>query len=192
MLGMLAYNQITTGSYITLDGQPYEVLSSQITKKQRQKPSNQTKLKNLVNGKVIERAFHQSDTVTEASLEKRSRIYLYNRRAEYWFVDPNNPKDRSSIDEQLIRDKKRFLKEKTPVDILYFDNSPIGIKLPIKVELAVIEAPPSLRGNTAQGGTKQITLETGAVASVPLFINEGDVIRINTETGQYVERVSKS
>ena len=189
---MLSYKEITPRTYIILDSEPYEVLSSQITKKQRQKPANQTRLRNLLRGNVIEHAFHQSDTVLEAFLETRALRYLYNHRGEYWFSNPLNPRERLKIDTSLIGDKYYFLKENNLVDILYFNDKPIGIKFPIKVNLKVVEAPPSLRGDTAQGGTKQVTLETGLVLNTPLFINEGDVVRINTETGEYVERVSKS
>ena len=188
---MLSYNEITAGVCITLNGKPYEVLSSRITKKQRQKPSNQTKLKSLVTGKVIERAFHQSDTAEEAEITARKLRHLYHHQDDFWFADPENPRERTKIDNELIGGKKNFLKENTPVDILYFDGTPIGIKLPIKVDLLVAEAPPTLRGDTTQGGNKQVTLETGMVVTTPLFISEGDTVRINTETGEYVERVKK-
>ena len=190
--GMLSYKEITPRTYIVLDGEPYEVLSSQITRKQRQKPSNQTRLRNLLRGNVIERTFHQSDTVPEALLETQTLRYLYNHRDEYWFSNPLDSRERLKIDTSLISNKHYFLKENNLVDILYFNNKPIDIKFPIKVDLKVSEAPPSLRGDTAQGGTKQVTLETGAVITTPLFINIGDTVRVNTETGEYVERVSKS
>lgn len=189
---MLSYKEITPRTYIVLDGEPYEVLSSQITRKQRQKPSNQTRLRNLLRGNVIERTFHQSDTVPEALLETQTLRYLYNHRDEYWFSNPLDSRERLKIDTSLISNKHYFLKENNLVDILYFNNKPIDIKFPIKVDLKVSEAPPSLRGDTAQGGTKQVTLETGAVITTPLFINIGDTVRVNTETGEYVERVSKS
>ena len=188
---MLSYNEITPRTYIVLDNEPYEVLTSQITKKQRQKPSNQTKLRSLSRGKVIERAFHQSDMVEEAKLETQTLLYIYNHRDIHWFSDPKNPRERVSIDTSLIGDKHMFLKKDTPIDILKFKDKPIGIKLPIKVDLVVSEAPPTLRGDTAQGGTKQIILETGATITTPLFINTGDTVRVNTETGEYVERVKK-
>ena len=174
-----------------LQGEPHEVLSSQITKKQRQKPSNQTRLKNLRTGKVFEKAFHQSDTVEEADIEKRTIKHLYTTKGEYWFSDKDNPKDRFSLSEDIISGKE-FLKENELVSALMFNDTIIGITLPIKVELTVTEAPPAVRGNTAQGATKQIVLESGARISAPLFIDEGDIIRVNTETGEYAERVEKS
>lgn len=198
---MLNYNEIIQRKYIVLDDEPYEVLSSNTAKKNRQKPVNQTKLKNLITGRVTERAFHQSDTVEEADLSTKKIQYLYNNQVEYWFCEENNPRNRFNLKEELIGTSGKFFKEKEVVSALVFsakggpasvrNDEIIGIKLPIKIDLKVAEAPPAVRGNTAQGGTKQITLETGLTINVPLFINEGDIVRINTDTGEYVERVEK-
>ena len=188
---MLNYNEILPRKYIVLENEPYEVLSSSTAKKNRQKPVNQTKLKNLINGHVIERAFHQSDKVEEARINKRVIKYLYSNRGESWFCDPKNPKDRFSLTKEVIRGNSLFMKENSEIIGLTFNNSIIGISLPIKIELEVTEAPPGIKGNTAQGGVKQVTLETGAIISTPLFIAEGDIVRINTETGKYTERVEK-
>jgi elongation factor P len=186
---MIPYNNIVTKKFIVIDKDPYEVLSSHIAKKQRQKATNQTKLKNLKSGKVIDRTFHQSDAVPEADITKDTAEYLYNHRGVFWFNDKN--KKRFSIEEDKIGTSQKFLKENTSIDLLLFGNEIIGLSLPPKVNLKVVEAPPSTKGNTAQGGTKQVTLETGATVSVPLFINQGDIIRVNTETGEYTERVEK-
>ncbi|PIT90920.1 elongation factor P [Candidatus Kaiserbacteria bacterium CG10_big_fil_rev_8_21_14_0_10_49_17] len=188
---MLNYNEIQSKKTIILDGEPYIVLSAQTVKKQRQKPTNQTKLKNLVTGSVVERTFHQSDKVDEADIEKREVKYLYSNKGESWFCNPNKPSDRFLIDAELISDSLPYMKENEVVEALVFDEKIIGVSIPIKVDLKVTEAPPAVRGDTAQGGTKQVVLETGATTITPLFINEGDVIRINTETGEYVERVGK-
>ena len=188
---MLTYNEITPKKHIVLDGEPYEVLSSLTMKKNRQKPANQTRLRSLKSGKVIERAFHQSDVVPEADIKKRGIRYLYNNRGEYWFCDPDNPKERFGVAEDLIGPSRAFLKAHEVVEARMWGDEMIGVSLPVKIDLAVTEAPPAVRGNTAQGATKQITLESGALIAVPLFINEGDIVRINTETGAYVERVEK-
>jgi len=188
---MLSYNEITTKKTIILEDEPHVVLSAQTVKKQRQKPTNQTKLKNLVTGSVIEKTFHQSDKVAEAELEKREIKYLYNNRGEFMFCNPNDPSDRFSLPESLLGNDMRYVKENSLVEALVFDEKIIGITVPIKVDLEVTEAPPGIKGDTAQGGTKVVTLETGATVSAPLFISEGDVIRINTETGAYTERVQK-
>lgn len=188
---MLSYSDITQRKYIVLDGEPYEVLSSAITKKQRQKPTNQTKLKNLKSGKVTEKSFHQSDTVEEADIIKKKVLFIYSHRDEFWFGDVNNAGNRWKVDEEHIGNQKKYLKEKTTIDILLFKEEIIGIALPPKVDLLVTDAPPAVKGNTAQGGNKQITLETGMVLNAPLFINTGDTVRVNTETGEYSERVDK-
>lgn len=192
---MLNYNEITERTYIVLDGEPYEVIESSIKKKNRQKPANQTKLKNLISGSVRQTSFHQSDTVEEADISKKKVKYLFskpNRQAgtiEYWFCEANDKSKRFEIAEAMITDQIPFMKEDHELDALTWNDQVIGLKLPIKVELQVVEAPPNIKGNTASGADKKVTLETGAVVTVPIFIETGDVVRVNTETGQYVERV---
>lgn len=188
---MLRYNEITPKKSIVLEGEPYEVLSSLTMKKNRQKPANQTRLRSVRTGKVVEQAFHQSDMVEEADIEKRPITYLYHNRGEYWFCNPENPRERFNIPEKMLGASRKFLKKNGTVDALMFNGEMIGVSLPIKVNLRVTEAPPAIRGNTAQSATKEITLESGTSIAAPLFIAEGDVVRINTETGEYVERVLK-
>ncbi len=192
---MLNYNEIKPKKYIVLDDEPWEVLTSQITKKSRQKASNQAKLKSLKTGKVIERAFHQADSVIEADISKKAIKYLYNNKGEFWFSEKNNPKERFVLSESIVAGSAKFMKENTLVDALVFDfgdeEEIIGIKLPIKVDLKVVEAPPNIKGNTSAGGNKKVVLETGAEVSTPLFIEAGEIIRVNTETGTYAERVTE-
>ena len=188
---MLEYNEILNKKVILLNGEPYEVLDAHVFRKQQRKPVNQTKLRHLITGKVTEQAFHVSEKVEEADLSTKSVKYLYTNRGERWFCAENNPADRFMLSEEIIGTGGQFLKPNMIVEALVFDEKIIGIKLPIKMDLLVKEAPPAVRGNTAQGGSKQITLETGAVVQAPLFVNEGDLVRINTETGEYVERVDK-
>jgi len=194
---MLEYNEITKGKFIILDGAPYEVLDARIFRMQQRKPVNQTKLKNIISGKVTEKTFGQSEKAKEADLEKREIKYLYNNRGSWWFSEINDPKKRFELAEEMLGSQGKFLKDNTEVTALVFnepdsdsdEGSVIGITLPIKVELKVTEAPPDVRGNTAQGGNKVVTLETGATITTPMFVKEGDVIRINTSTGEYTERV---
>jgi len=187
---MLAYNEIKEKKFIELDGAPYEVLTSHVFRKQQRKPVNNCKLKNLITGKVTERSFHVSETVPEADISLSEVKFLYSNRGEFWFAKPNDPSDRFKIREETIGEQSRFLKANTVIEGIMFNEQIIGVRFPIKVELKVTEAPPATRGNTAQGGNKQVKLETGATINVPLFINEGDILRINTETGEYVERVT--
>lgn len=194
---MLEYSEIRPGKYIIYKSEPYEVLESHVARTQMRKPQNQTKLRGLLTGGVISVSFHAADKVNEADISKRPIKFIYTNRGEYVFSEVNDPSKRFSLEEGLIGPQAKFLKGNTEVDALTFsgdeDEEPkiIGVKLPIKVELAVKDAPPAIKGNTAAAGGKQVTLETGAVVSVPLFINTGDVVRVNTETGEYVERVNK-
>ncbi len=191
-MATFAYNEILPKKVINLDGEPFEVLSSHIFRMQQRKPVNQTKLRNLRTGKVTERSFHQAETVEEADVESESITFLYHHRGEYWFCEEGNPRNRFMLPDDIIGDRGHYLKENSPVEAMRFDGEVIGIKLPVKLDLKVKEAPPAVKGNTAQGATKQVVLETGATVQVPMFINEGDVVRINTDTREYVERVSKS
>lgn len=193
---MLSYNEIKERKYIVLDNQPYEVLSSHVFRKQQRKPVNQTKLRNIITGSVRAETFHVTDSVEEADLDRKKIKYLFNKpnrqtnSVEYWFCDVDNPGNRFELDENIVGDSIKFIKENSEVDSLLFDDEIIGIKIPIKVELKVKEAPPAVKGNTATGANKQITLETGLVVNAPIFINEGDSVVINTEKSEYVERVS--
>jgi len=191
VMAMLEYNEIAPRKFIILDGEPYEVLSSHVFRKQQRKPVNQTKLKGLMSGRVVEKSFHQAEKAEEADMGVREIMYLFNKRGQYWFCELNDKGNRYELPEQTLGEQVRFLKENTVVEALIFDEKVIGIHMPIKVELKVTEAPPNVKGNTATGGYKVVTLETEATIDVPMFINAGDVIRINTETGQYVERVNK-
>ncbi len=185
---MLEYNEITERKYIIYEGQPFEVLSSHVFRKQQRKPVNATKLKNLITGKVTEVSFHQSEKVQEAEISKKDVKYLYNTKGEYWFCEANDPSKRFSLKEDVIGNGAKFIKTNSIITVLLFDEKIIGVKLPIKVDLKVTEAHEAVRGNTAQGATKQVVLETGAVINVPMFIKEGEIVKVNTEDGQYVER----
>lgn len=188
---MLNYNEILPKKFIVLDGQPYEVVEAHIARTQQRKPQNQTKIRNLISGKIIPATFHASDKVPEAEIENREVRYLYSSKNESWFCDPEKPSDRFALKTEILENKEGFIKPNTNVSAIVFDETIIGVRLPIKVELLVKEAPPAVRGNTATGASKQVVLETGGTVLVPLFVSEGDVIRINTETGEYVERVGK-
>ena len=188
---MLEYNEITPKKCIIYQNEPYEVMDSHVARTQQRKPQNQTKLKNLLSGKIIPATFHASDKVPEAEIETRGIKYLYSNKGESWFSDIDDPGNRFSIKAEMIGGKEKFLKQNMIVEAISFDEKIIGIRLPIKIDLLVKEAAPAVRGNTVQGGTKQVVLETGATINVPMFINEGDTLRINTETEEYTERVGK-
>jgi elongation factor P len=187
---MLEYNEITLRKYIIFEKEPWEVLDSHVFRKQQRKPVNATKLKNLLNGRVTEHSFHVSDKVEEAEIITQKVKYLYTNRGEWWFCAESDPSNRFMIKDETIGEGRKFMKTNSIIEVLKFEDKIFGVKLPIKVELTVKEAPPAVRGDTAKGGNKLITLETGAVLNAPMFVNPGDVIRINTETGEYVERVN--
>jgi elongation factor P len=185
---MLKYNEID-GKYIILDGDPFKVLSSHVFRKQQRKPVNHAKLKNLITGKVVEHAFAQSDKIDEAEIGEKEIKYLYSNKGEFWFCDPNNPKDRFKIEEDNIPRGFKFIKANDLVSALIFNEKIIGFNLPIKVALRVKEAPPAVKGNTSTGANKVIVLETGATVTAPIFVNEGDMVEVNTETEEYTGRV---
>lgn len=191
-MAVLSYNEILPKTIINYNGEPYEVLSSHIFRMQMRKPVNQTKLRHLVSGKVIEISFHQNETITEAEVEEMQAQYLYTNRGESWFAETGNPKNRFSFPEEVVHDKVQWLVQNAPVEVLTYEEKPMTIKIPVKVELEVKDAPPAVKGNTVSGGNKIAELVTGAKVNVPLFINTGDIIRINTDSGEYTERVEKA
>jgi elongation factor P len=191
-MAVLSYNEIVSKKIINYNDEPYEVLSSHVFRMQQRKPVNQTKLRHLVSGKVTEISFHQNESAEEADIGKMQAQYLYTARGESWFAEEGNAKNRFSFPEEVVHDKVQWLAQNTTVEVMTYDDSPISIKIPVKVELEVKEAPPSTKGNTATGGNKLVTLSTGAKVDVPLFINAGDIVRINTDTGNYTERVEKA
>lgn len=188
---MLEYNEIKPRKYIVMDGEPFEVISSHVFRKQQRKPVNATKLKNLITGKVMEYSFHQSEKAEEAELSTRKVKYLYENRDEYWFCEEKDPSKRFQLSHDVVGDLIGFVKANSLIELNTFEDRIVGIKVPIKVALKVKEAAAAVKGNTVQGGLKSVVLETGASINVPMFINEGDVIMINTETGEYVERAGK-
>jgi elongation factor P len=189
---MLTYNELKPGTYIILEGQPYEVLEFEFLRMQQRKPVSKTKLKNLITGKVKEQTFHQSDILEMAELDKMPSRFLYENRGVYWFDEVGNPKNRFSFKKEELGSAAVFLKPNLEVMTIKFNEKIINIEPPIKVAYKVIEAPPAIKGDTAQGGNKTVIIETGAKVNTPLFINNGDVILLNTQTGEYVERIEKS
>jgi elongation factor P len=187
---MLEYNEITLRKYIIFENEPYEVLASHVFRKQQRKPVNATKLRNLISGRIVEHSFHVSDKAEEAEIQTKKVKYLYLNKGEHWFCDESNPGNRFMLGQDVLGIAIKFIKVGSVVEALMFDDKIFGVKLPIKVELKVTEAADAVRGDTAKGGNKSVTLETGAAITTPMFIKEGDIVRVNTETGEYVERAS--
>jgi len=190
---MLSYNDLRVGTIFTRDGDPdpYKVLEYAFIRMQQRKPVAQLKIKNLISGKVLDFTAHPNDGFKEAEIDSVPVKFLYHHRGEYWFAEPANPKNRFMLAEEILENAGGYLKPNAEVKAYKFNEKIISIELPAKIDLKVTEAPPAIKGDTAQGGSKVVTLETGAKVSVPLFINEGDVVRVNTTTGEYAERVTK-
>lgn len=195
---MLSYTDLKKGVLFVWNGEPYEVLESGFLRMQQRKAVMQTKIRNLITGKIVDRNWQASDEFEEADVERQSAVFIYRKpgrssreETEFWFYEEGNPKNRFMLSGEAIGEAARFLKPEMAVNVLFFNTRAIKVMLPIKADFEVIEAPPALRGNTAQGGTKMVTIEGGEKISAPLFVNTGDVIRVNTETGDYVERVEK-
>jgi elongation factor P len=193
-MSQLQYNEIREKKIIIHADEPCEVVESHVARTQQRKPQNQVKLRSLISGKVFPATFHVSDSADEADIEKREVTFLYHNKGEYWFCDPTDKSKRFKLDEMLLGNTVKFLKENSNVTALVWTNEDdeekiIKLSMPIKMEFKVKEAPPAVRGDTSKGGIKVIILENGAKLNAPMFINEGDVIRVNTETGEYVERV---
>ncbi len=188
---MLSINDLENGQFIILDGDPFEVLSVKHFHLGRGGANIQTKVRSLRTSKVFDRNFKPADKFEEAEIEKLKVYHIYSHRDEFWFSEIDNPKNRFSLPLEIIGNQKDFLKPNLEVTALKFRGQIINMELPIKVDYNVIEAPPGIKGNTAQGGTKPIIIETGAKVLVPLFIKEGDIIKVNTQTGEYVERVTR-
>ncbi len=189
---VLSYNEITLKKVIIHEGEPCLVVATHVFRKQQRKPVNITKLKGLKSGRSLEVTFHQNETVEEADMENRSVTFIYKKPGEYWFHTAGKPGERFALSEDLIGDQGRFLKERSDIDASVFDGEVIGLKFPIKAELKVKETMDAVKGNTSNSALKEVTLETGAIVMAPMFINTGDVISVNTETGDYSERIEKA
>lgn len=185
---MLDMNDLKVGITFKYENEPYQAIKISHLKMGRGSAVVQAKIKNLRTGAIIERNFKPADKFDDLEVEKKKADFLYTEGGKSHFMDENY--EQFFIEHSLIKDQLPFIKEGSNVNILLIDNSPISIELPPKVNLEVTDAPPAVRGDTAQGSvTKVITLETGYELNAPIFIKTGDIIRVNTETGKYVERV---
>lgn len=184
---MLALNEIKTGKVIEINNEPFAVVRADHHKMGRGGAVLKTKLRNLISGAVLDKTFQGNDKVAEASTEKKKINFMYRDEREAHFMDNENY-EQFSLSLEQIGDKQKFLKDGTDVDMLYFQNKPVVLDLPVKMSFKVISAPPGVKGNSAGNVTKQVEIETGLTVSAPMFINEGDEIKVNTETGEYAER----
>ena len=175
------------GLKIELEGEPYIITDFLHVKPGKGGAFIRTKLKSLVTGNVIDRTFRSGEKVQTPSLEEKTMQYLYHEGDAYHFMD-SGTYEQFTLSGELLGSDSNFLQENVEVEILFHNGQPIGVELPLFVELRIVQTEPGVKGDTASGGTKPATLETGAVIQVPLFLNEGDVIKVDTRTGEYIER----
>ncbi len=183
-------SHLRKGLKIVIDDEPYIITDFQFSKPGKGQALYRCKLKNMITGYTMDRTFRSGDKFQPANLEEVHMQYLYNDGDGYHFMDLKSY-EQVTLTEEQVGDAKNFLKDNMEVDILFFKGTPISISLPTFVDLEVIEAMPGVKGDTATGATKPVTLETGHKIQVPLFIEEGDVLKIDTRTGDYVERAKK-
>lgn len=187
---MLSINDLRLGTVITLNNQPYEVTFAQHLKMARSGARLRAKLKNLIDGSVIERNFSAGDKIEAAEITRRKAHFLYAERDMHLFMD-NETFDQYEIPNDAVDARSKFLKDGQPIDALLFNGRAVNIDLPKKVTLRVESTPPGVKGDTTGSATKTAVLETGLEIKVPLFIKNGDYIRVNTDTGEYVERTQQ-
>lgn len=187
----IPYSELRKGKQIILNNEPYEIIEASSMFKARGHSVLQAKLKNLITGKMISQTFHPSDTFKEVELSKIKAKFLYSHRDKFFFCEKDNPKNRFDLTKEQIGLTIKFLKPNQIVKGIIFGGEVINISLPIKIQLKVKQAPPGIKGDRAQAGNKTVVLETGAEINVPLFIEQSDIIEINTEKGEYVRRIEK-
>ena len=184
------FGDLSRGLVIELDGQPWEVMDYERHKMQQRAPVTRIKMKNLLSGAVVERTFQRYDTqFSIADMSNRPSQYLYTDGEFYYFLDQESF-DQYELTKELLGSSLDYLQEQMVVEVVFYKGTAINVILPTHVELKVVETPPAFRGDTAQGGTKPATLETGLRVTVPMFITQGTVIRVDTRTGAYTERVN--
>ncbi|XOU94085.1 MAG: elongation factor P [Candidatus Kerfeldbacteria bacterium] len=183
---MIESNNLRAGVYITLDGDPFVIVKHDFIKMGRGKGVMRITAKNLKTGQTLEKSFKGSEKAEEADISRSKANYLYQEGDNYYFMDGVSF-DQFFVTEKQLGEKKKFLIENLEVDVLNFNSSPIGVEIPTKIKYEIKLAPPGVRGDTAQGSvTKKATLETDLVIDVPLFIEQGEKVIVNTNTGKYV------
>lgn len=185
---MISTSDFRNGLTILLDGEIYSIVEFQHVKPGKGSAFVRTKLKNLKTGSTTEKTFRAGEKVERAQLDRREMQYLYNSGDDYFFMD-NETYEQLTISKEQLGDSILYLKENMSIEVLLYEGQILGIDLPNSVELAVVATDPGIKGDTASGGSKPATMETGLVIQVPFFVNVGDVLRIDTRTGEYIERV---
>ncbi len=185
---MITTSEFRNNLVILIEGELYTMVEFQHVKPGKGVAFVRTRLKNVKTGRVIDRTFRSGDKVEDIRLEKKKMQFLYKSEDEFVFMDMNSY-DQTNVTQNVVTDAANFLKDGMEVEILFHGKEPIGVELPIFVDLKIIKSDPGIKGDTASGGSKPATLETDTVIQVPLFVEEGEVVKVDTRTGAYVERV---
>jgi elongation factor P len=180
-------NEFRGGLKVMLDGDPCSILENEFVKPGKGQAFNRVKLRNLKTGRVWERTFKSGDTLEGADVADRNMDYLYNDGEFYHFMEPESF-EQYAAEKATVADAALWLKEQDVCTVTLYNGAPLAVTPPNHVELEIVQTDPGLKGDTAQGGTKPATLSTGAVVKVPLFLSEGEVVRVDTRTGEYLSR----
>ena len=183
-------SQIRKGLKVLIDGDPYVVTDFQFVKPGKGTAFTKTRIKNLITGSVLDRTFRSGDRLEPANVEEREMQYLYPEGDNFCFMDNSNY-EQVLVSGDLIDEDRLYLTDNLNVSVMFFNERPVGITLPTFIESPVVETEPGVRGDTATGATKPAKLACGATVNVPLFVEEGDVLKVDTRTRSYVERVKK-
>ncbi len=189
MAGVIDPSEFRKGLKIEVDGEPFEIIEFQHVKPGKGSAFVRTRIKNLLTGRTIDRTFKSGDVVGKPDVEEREMQYLYKEGDHYNFMD-NKTYDQTFLTEEQMGDARNFIKDNTTTHIMFYNGKAIGVTLPNSMDLKVVKCDPGVRGDTVSGATKPATLETGYVVNVPLFIEEGEILRIDTRTGEYLTRVA--
>jgi elongation factor P len=187
---MYETSDIRKGLKIEIDGDPYVVVDFQFVKPGKGQAFTRTRIKNLITGAVLDKTYRSGEKLQRASIEERQMQYLYKEGDNYCFMDQTSY-EQVFVDGEVVGDLAQFMPDNLEVSVMFFSDRPVGVSLPTFVELEVTQTDPGLKGDTATGATKPATLSTGATINVPLFIEEGEVLKIDTRSGDYVERVKR-
>ena len=184
-------NEFKSGLKVLVDNEPCSILDNEVVKPGKGQAFNRVKFRNLINGRVWERTYKSGESIEAADVMETDMEYLYSD-GEFWhFMKTDESYEQVAADGNAIREAKNWLKEQDVYQVILWNDAPISVTAPNFVEMEVVETDPGLKGDTAQGGTKPATLSSGAMVKVPLFVNIGDVLRVDTRTGEYQNRVNK-
>jgi elongation factor P len=187
---MFSASDLRKGLKVQIDGEPYIIVSFQFSKPGKGQSLYRCRLRNMITGNAFEKTYRSNDKLEKAALEERSMQYLYSQGDDYVFMD-NTSYEQVEISKEQLGDDVSFLMDNMDVEVLVFNERPIGVTLPNFVNLVVTKADPWVKGDTSGSDTKPVTVETGLVLQVPPFVEEGDKIQIDTRTSQYVTRVKE-